>query len=313
MEDSESSANSSSVESTVEEDFDWITDKDFKIENKKDYLKYPLNLWREIAYEPNVNIFSMGKYYESRVNKVLKNDVFKSFEFFKIKNGVFKFNLMNHYNVDKSELTKNFIVPDFFIHKIEVEKFNELLEKRKYMMRTFQKLNTNKKYISIIGEIKTSRNSVFKSSNQRKDYIKFIQIANSSKEEELVLMYVYNESYKLFKEDSVTNKDKIFLIICYIPKLFEDDCYKAYNDIIKKYKLDAKEIDLTKKLNKITKEDLIKELNALKKELNELKEELNELKEELNALKNKIERIKKVGVCVITIFILIITFLIQKK
>ena len=33
MEDLESSAISSSVESTVEEDFNWITDKDFKIEN----------------------------------------------------------------------------------------------------------------------------------------------------------------------------------------------------------------------------------------------------------------------------------------
>lgn len=117
------------------------------------------------------------------------------------------------------------------------------------------------------------------------------------------------------------------MIICYIPKLFEDDCYKAYNDIIKKYKLDAKEIDLTKKLNKFTKENLIKELNAskeelnavkkesnaVKKELNALKKELNELKEELNALKNKIERRKKVEVCVISIFILIFAFLIQKK
>ena len=307
MEDISSSVISSSVESVVEEDFDWVADKNFSSENKKDYLKYPLSLWREIVYESGINIYSMGEYYADRVEKVLKNEVFKSFKFYKEKRGKFKINYVKYYNVDELVLTKNSIIPDFFVHKIEVKKFKELLENRKYMMRTFQELNTNKKYISVIGEIKISQNYVFKNNNQRKDYIKFIQNANST-EEELVLMYVYDESYKLFKEVSPKNEDKIFLILCYIPRLFLDDCYKAYNNIIKELKLNINEIDLNKKPNeiKLNKEELI----------NELKEELNASKEELKASKEESKKRKKkeiyVGGIGITIVLLIFAFLIQK-
>ena len=312
MEDITSSAKSSSVESVVEEDFNWITDKNFSSENKKDYLKYPLSLWRDLVYESDSNIYSIGECYEARVNKVLKNDVFKSFEFFESRKGEFKINLMKSYKVNAFELSKNSIVPDFFVHKIEIEKFNELLENRKYMMRTFQKINTTKKYISIIGETKVSHHSAFKNNNQRRDYIKFIQIANLQKEEELVLMYVYDESYKLFKEDSPINEDKIFLLLCYIPRLFLEDCYRAYNDIIKELKLNIKEIDLKKKPNKIlfTKKELIQKLNVSE-------EKLNASEEKLNAKEKELEKRKKVEICMgsfgITIFILIIAFLIQKN
>jgi len=277
----------------------------------------------------------MGEYYADRVEKVLKNEVFKSFKFYKEKRGKFKINYVKYYNVDELVLTKNSIIPDFFVHKIEVKKFKELLENRKYMMRTFQELNTNKKYISVIGEIKISQNYVFKNNNQRKDYIKFIQNANST-EEELVLMYVYDESYKLFKEVSPKNEDKIFLILCYIPRLFLDDCYKAYNNIIKELKLNINEIDLNKKPNeiKLNKEELInelkeelnaskeelkaskEELNASKEELNASKEELNASKEELKASKEESKKRKKkeiyVGGIGITIVLLIFAFLIQK-
>ena len=109
---------------------------------------------------------------------------------------------MKAYNVEGNELIKGFISPDFFIYKIEIEKFNELLKEREYMMKTFKKLNKNIKYVSIIGEIKISHKSAFKNNDQRKDYITFIQKAKATlNEEELVLMYVYDQSYKLFKED----------------------------------------------------------------------------------------------------------------
>ena len=50
----------------------------------------------------------------------------------------------------------------------------------------------------------------------------------------------YNELYKLFKTDAPTNIENIFLIICYIPKLYSKDCYYAYNDIIGEVKLNVK-------------------------------------------------------------------------
>ena len=70
-------------------------------------------------------INSEGKYHKNRINKVLKNEVFASFEFYESKNGIIRFKLMENYKVDKNELIKGFISPDFFIHKIEVKKFNE--------------------------------------------------------------------------------------------------------------------------------------------------------------------------------------------
>ena len=294
-----SSAKSSSQESAAEEDFNWISDKNFSSENKKDYLKYPLSHWRKLVYDPDfekANIHSMGDYYEDRINKVLKNEVFKHFKFYESKNGIMKINLMENYKVDKNELIKDFIVPDFFVHQIEVEKFNELLENRKYMMRTFQKLNTNKKYVSIIGEIKISHHKAFKNNSQRQEYIKFIQKANSS-EEELVLMYVYDESYKLFKTDAPTNIEKIFLIICYMPKLYSNDCYNSYNDIIEELKLNVKKIDIKSTPNKIpTKNELIKEL-----------------KNELEKRKKPEKCVGGAGLFLLFLFILIIAFLIQKK
>ena len=265
MEEIETSSVISSSQESVEEDYDWITDKNFSLENKKDFLKYPLDYWRKIVFEPDLEksqIDSEGDYHESRINKVLKNEVFASFEFYESKNGIIKFKLMKNYKVDKNELLKGFISPDFFIHKIEVEKFNELLENRKYMMKTFKKLNTNKKYVSIIGEIKISHNSAIKDSKQRKDYITFIQKAKLF-EEELALMYVYDQSYKLFKTDKKPKEiDEVFLILCYIPKLYLEDCYNAYNCIIDELKLDVKKIDMKKLVKKNpTKKELIKQFN----------------------------------------------------
>lgn len=281
-----SSKISSSSDSAIE-DYSWVTDKNFSLENKKKFLQYPLNSWREIVYEfdlKNAHIFSEGDFYENKVKKVLKNDVFDGFTYIGTKSGVIDFNLMEKYKVDPKELSKKTIIPDFFVHKIEIEAFNSLLENRNYMIKTFQKINANEKYVSIIGEIKISHSKVFKNNNQRLDYIKFIKKAISS-EEKLVLMYVYDESYKLFMDDTPKETDDIFLILCYIPRLYLEDCYNAYNNIIKELKSDVKQIDLTIKPKKTpTKKELINELDKRK----------------------KVERI------VIFIFILIIAFLLKK-
>ena len=280
MEEMETSSVISSSQESVEENYDWVTDKKFSSENKKDYLKYPLEDWRKIVFDPDLEISQIDSevdYYENRVIKVLKNEVFTSFKFYENKSGITKFRLMKNYKVDRTELLKGFISPDFFIHKIDVNKFTELLENRKYMMKSFKKLKANTKYVSIIGEIKISHNSAIKDSKQRKDYITFIKKAKLF-EEELILMYIYDQSYNLFKTDKEPkDTDEIFMILCYIPKLYLNDCYNAYNNIIDELKLNVKKIDMkiitTKKL---TKKELIKQLNDSKKQLNDSKKKLNE-------------------------------------
>ena len=102
-----SSMRSSSSEEPVSEDFNWIKDedKDFSSSNKQDYLKYPLSDWRESSYVSSVDqhqthLVSEGRLYENEVIRILRDDVFKGFEFFSEKNGLFKFDLMKNYKVN---------------------------------------------------------------------------------------------------------------------------------------------------------------------------------------------------------------------
>ena len=163
-----SSMRSSSSEEPVSEDFNWIEDKDFSSSNKQDYLKYPLSDWRESSYDPSVDqhqthLVSEGRLYENEVIRILRDDVFKGFEFFSDKHGLFKFDLMKNYKVNRNDINnKPSIEPDFFVHKMEVKEFNELLKNRSYMIRTFEKLNLDVKYVSIIGEIKIGHKRAFK-------------------------------------------------------------------------------------------------------------------------------------------------------
>jgi hypothetical protein len=69
---------------------------------------------------------------------------------------------LNNYEVIPNGIDKPSIEPDFFVHKMEVAKFNELLKNRSYMIRTFQSLKPHLKYVSIIGEIKIGHKRAFK-------------------------------------------------------------------------------------------------------------------------------------------------------
>ena len=264
---------SSSSEGLAEEDYSWVTDKNFSIEDKKDFVKYPLNKWRDLVYmlKSTYTILSERRFYIYKVKKVLKHDIFKDCVYYYMKDGIFGFSLIEYYKMNLLELINYSVLPDFFIFRMKMEKFKKLLEDRKYMMRTFKKLNENKKYVSIIIEIKVSHKRAFKNNDQRKDYFKFVEKAIIPDDEELILMYIYDESYKLFKEDKPQNEDNnIFLILCYIPKLYNDECYIAYNNIIDELKLNIKKINTKeppKREKKLTKKELIKISEELKKEL----------------------------------------------
>ena len=223
--------------------------------------------------------------------------------FFFVKKGFINFDLMSCYNVTPNDINKTSIEPDFFVYKMEAEKFKDLLEKRSYMIRTFQKLEPGVQYVSIIGEIKIGHKRAFKWDDQREAYISFIHKAALEKGEKLLLMYVYDQSYKLFKEDKPNDKDSVFLIICYIPKIYKDKCYKAYNDTIDYVKLyRGQKIDLNKEpAKRPSKNELIKEIEKNKEEILKKDEEILKKAKEIIFM-------KKVGYIGVSIGVLIIAF-----
>ena len=255
-----SSPTISSEEESVEEDFDWAYDKNCPDEIKKEFLKFPLEKWGKILFGPNFDFRSTilpGDNYKNKVNRILKYHVFNNFKFYEHKKEILNFNLYEYYKIKKDKIEQRFILPDFFIYKIESENFFEILEKRSYMMSFNNKINQNKKYISIIGVIKKGYYQAHKNISQKNDYISFIKRAYS-KDEELLLMYIFDGSYKLIEKD-IAKKEKIPLIICYIPKLYVEEINKNFNEIINELRFNLKNNGL-KELSKnlISKKEKIK-------------------------------------------------------
>ena len=133
------------------------------------------------------------------------------------------------------------------------------------------KIPENIKYISIIGEVKATRFSSHKKSVQRKDYFCFINTINqSSKSDEFfMVMYIYDQSYFLFtKELNDKSEDILPIIYIYMPKLYYEDFYIAYNTLIEQLKPQLKKIEI-KNFNfkkRKTKRQIIDEIILLKKE-----------------------------------------------
>ena len=222
----------------VSEDFDWVDKDIYSKESKLEYLKFPLKEWKDIIYEKNDSEYKITSYeeqYQDMVNKILKLNIFNGFNFFHEKGGIIKYKLAK-YNTDIK------IAPDFFVYRMEKSKFIKLLKERKYMMKTKYEVPENIKYISIIGEIKMSRKKALKSSKQKKRYDEFAK-RGSNEEEKLIVMYVYDQSFILFKEDEEKIKTAP-IVYCYIPKLYNDKCYKAYNNVVSMYKQNKEIIDL---------------------------------------------------------------------
>ena len=273
----------SSGESGIE-DYGWVQSDKFKEEYKRDYLEYPLKNWKEIVYEQekeNSKVVNEGKYYEYIVNMILEKDIFKDSEFHKEKNSIFDFIFEDYYRIDYSLLKKRDIIPDFFVHKIHIEKFLQILSERKYMMLLRNNIPKDKKYISIVGEIKTSRTNAHKNDDQRKDYITFINSVNilnnsSNSDELLIMMYIYDISFLSFKNEEIDyNVDQEAIVYGYIPKLYYEDCYKSYNDIIEQLKLPIEnKIDLKNNVifrKRESKRELIIKMKSLSEENKYLK------------------------------------------
>ena len=252
----------SEEEEEVEEDFDWIYDENCPEEMKREFLKFPLEKWGKILFGPDFDSKSTilpGDNYKSKVNRILRYHVFNNYEFLEQKKELQNFNLYEFYKVKKDNLEKRFIIPDFFVHKIESDKFFEILDKWSYMMSFNYKINKNKKYISIIGVIKKAYYyQASKNISKNNDYLSFVKKAYS-KDEELLLMYIYDESYKLIVK-YINKKEKFPLIICYIPKLYVEEVKKNFREINNELRFNLKNNGL---------KDLSKQLISIKEKIKE--------------------------------------------
>ena len=302
MEDKNDSKESSSAKESFPENFDWVFNQGFPKKLKRYYTQFPLKSWKKIIFSENLQIRDEGLYYQGTVNKVLRNDIFKEFDFHEEKNGALDFNFKENYKIDYAQLSKKTISPDFYVYKIKYEKFFKLVKSREYMMvlKNESNIPTNINFISILGEIKSSYLYCHIDDVQRKDYEKFIDLVNQiNTDEYIILMYIYDNSFKFFRKDiDIYNNDekKSPIIYSYIPKLYYEDCYRGYNELIGQLNIKAEKIDLNDK-------------TKFKKKRKELENDIESLKEEIKLLRKQINSSKMGNLIIISfILVLIISF-----
>ena len=267
------------------EDYNWVNDEKLPNETKMKFLDYRLNMWKDDQDFQGYQTNDEGTYYQKVVNNILANDIFKDMHFHKKENGVMAFKFADTYKIDYDSLSKKYINPDFLVYKIPKKNFFEILDERKYMMIMKYNIPEDKEYISIIGEIKTRRYYNHKNSYQRRDYLNFINLVNSSNktDEFLIMMYIYDESFSLFKKKlSTKRQDKYPIIYGYMPKLYYENCYKTYNVLIdilgsSKEKIDLSNNNIFKK--RITKKQLLLRNEELEKEIIKLQNLLESKKD----------------------------------
>ena len=302
MEDKNDSKESSSAKESFPENFDWVFNQGFPKKLKRYYTQFPLKSWKKIIFSENLQIRDEGLYYQGTVNKVLRNDIFKEFDFHEEKNGALDFNFKENYKIDYAQLSKKTISPDFYVYKIKYEKFFKLVKSREYMMvlKNESNIPTNINFISILGEIKSSYLYCHIDDVQRKDYEKFIDLVNQiNTDEYIILMYIYDNSFKFFRKDiDIYNNDekKSPIIYSYIPKLYYEDCYRGYNELIGQLNIKTEKIDLNDK-------------TKFKKKRKELENDIESLKEEIKLLRKQINSSKMGNLIIISfILVLIISF-----
>lgn len=295
---------SSHQESGIEQ-FDWIDFQNFPKKLKKFYTEYPLKKWKDIIFEnkePQIN--DEGLYYQGTVNKILRIDVFEDCNFYDEKKGAINFNFKKKYNIDFNKLIKKKIAPDFFVFRMEKKDFFNLVKSREYMMKLHyeDKIPKKAKFISILGEIKSSFFSCHTENIQRADYETFIDLANELNDDEyIILMYIYDNSFSYFQRDYYVKPEKERPIIySYAPKLYYEDCYYHYNRLIDKLKLKQEKIDLNDK-------------TVFKKKRRELEEEIKKLTKENKLLRGSNKKGFYIIIIISLLFGLILAYLLNKK
>ena len=88
----------------------------------------------------------------------------------------------------------------------------------------------------------------------------------------MVLMYIYDQSFYLFKDEknynSTNSEDNLPLIYGHIPKLYYENCYQVYISLIHELKSTNQPIDLSDKSKfkiRKTRRQLLNEIKSLEK------------------------------------------------
>ena len=230
MEDNFSSSAISNA--SVEEDFSWVKKED-KDNLKTLYLQYPFKKWKKILKIDYLDKYSDdGTTYQENVAKIFQEDIFKDEEVIieKNNNKIFQKHIVPDYKIESNYD----IHPDFIIKNIKKEKFNEILDKNRYMFRTGKSFIIPEviNYVTVIGESKISFNSIKSKKKQKSNYILFRDYINRiQKNVYFVIIYVFDQSYESFlNKNFIDNND---IIICYIPKLFSKKHPEVSDELIK--------------------------------------------------------------------------------
>ena len=230
------------------EDFKWVGQQTFSKKLKNLYTQFPLKTWKDIVLNsktPQIKV----EYYQGIINKILDKDIFKDCNFHEEMDGSINIRFKNIYKIDFDKLYKKKISPDFYVYKIEKKKFFDIIQSREYIMilHNKDKIPEEKKFINVLGEIKSSYYSCHLDNEQRLDYKKFAQLVNESEGDEfIVLMYIYDNSFNFFQRDYYNIQDEmpiIPIIYAYVPKLYYENCYDSYNELIDLLKLPKEKIN----------------------------------------------------------------------
>ena len=267
-------------------------DEYFGYVNNKKYIKYflnfPFNEWIRIVgniYTSKVSLIDTGKEYQRAVNTFLKENIFQKFPI-ECEDG------------EKQIVLEKGIIPDFLVKDIKFSDLQSIISERNYMFQysedcNYIKNSPKEEKVIIVGEICTKSTS--KKKEQIKKYCEYIM-----QKKNYILMLIFDFNYEhLFSSTRRFNNlvdladNKIPIIFGYIPKLFREDFYKAYNIISSEEKKIQYEFETLKKKSESSEEEIhnLKDEKAIL-EAKVIKQREEIVKLEAQNLKNK-ERIDK--------------------
>lgn len=222
----------SSLETTDYEDFSWInlTNKELL----KNYISFPLKIWKGYTSDKidENRVIRKGFCYQDSVSKILTKEIFKNENILTESMEYLAVQKESEMFLDKDN---NYIAADFSVKDMDIINFNNMLKKYNNMMKMKFKIKDKVKKINIIGEIKSSKSSMHKKTQQI-NYLYFSQKGDQNTQN--VIMYIIDKSFKQFYDMQLPTN--LPFVYCYIPKLYYENCYTKYNQILDLLKYDEK-------------------------------------------------------------------------
>ena len=221
-----------SLESTDYEDFSCInlTNKELL----KNYVSFPLKIWKEYTFDKidENRVIRKEFCYQDSVSKILTKEIFKNENILTESMEYLAVQKESEMFLDKDN---NYIAADFSIKDMDIINFNNMIKKYNYMMKMKFKIKDKVKKINIIGEIKSSKRIMHKKTQQI-NYLYFSQKGDQNTQN--VIMYIIDKSFKQFYDMQLPTN--LPFVYCYIPKLYYENCYTKYNQILDLLKYDEK-------------------------------------------------------------------------